>query len=306
MPTNNELLKKFIETRFDPKKLNEARRLITTAAGITPEEETQIPKGSMGDYILKKTKNATVHKMILVERALYALENLMRRDGDKDPSEWQASECIKKLDNIMPLLTKEQKIYIKYWQSYYYRYAEPGNDKARYDLLMEVLKTIPPKDPNYTDKCYNSILIMKDFSLPVGDLYRGIKLARKKMPPDCYELHNTQDILDNFAQFYYDSLIKVASTETESYGVRSQSYRQALEVVDDLPINERKTAAQKQERRNAHKLYIYGKLLPLMQQHGDKKDLQKLSSREWLLIRQQSKLQKKLGIGRNHGFDRFR
>lgn len=274
-----------------------ARQLILQAAGITPEERAKIPVGQMGKYILNKCKNPNIQRMIFVEKAFYDLWAMGKRDIDSDPSVSEASKCIEQLENVMPFLSKEDKLYAKYWQSYYYRYAKPDDDKCRYDLLMEVMQKTP-KGNSESDTMFSDCSgIIFNLSIPLANKYKGIKLAQQKTTPEHFAHEHYKKMLSLIVPDYYDELLKTASSPEESYDARKGSYLTALNVVGDMDLSE--------ERKNARKLYIYGQLIPLQQQYNDP-DRFELYKKQQTLIYKQARLQKALGIYKYKAFDPYR
>ena len=273
-----------------------ARQLILQAAGITQEERAKIPAGQMGKYILDKCKNPNIQRMIFVEKAFYDLWALGKRDADSDPSISEASSCIEQLENIMPFLSKEDKLYAKYWQSYYYRYVKPDNDKYRYDLLIEVMQKTPQGSSEANTRFSDCSGIIFSLEVPLSDKYKGIKLAQQKTTPEHFAHEHYKKMLSQVAPGYYDELLRDASSTEKSYDTRKENYLAALNVVSDMDLSE--------ERKNARKLYIYGQLVPLQQQHNDPARFE-LYKKQQTLIYKQARIQKALGIYQYRAFDPY-
>lgn len=292
--SNKEILKKVCHLCRN-RKITEARNLINQAAGITPEEKARIPVGGMSSYIMHKCKNPTIQRMVQVENAFYELYALARLENE--PTSYEAMYCIDKLNGIMPLLSKDDKLYVKYWQSYYYRYACPDNDRPRYDLLLEVIQKTP-KGRGDSDGIYASCARqIEDLALPVADLYDGIKLAQHKTTP-AHPLHaQYKDTLSKLAPKFYNVLLSQACSATEDQNMRISHYRRAIDVVNDFAMSD--------ERKNAYKLYLYNQLLPLQREHSSRQEYYDSCRKQQHLIYCQARLKKRMGIYSHSGFDRY-
>ena len=286
---NSEILKEVCELSRRGKFL-EARDVIIQAAGIDVRELENIPAGGRGDYILSKNKNPNVRKMIAVERAFYNLAALFYRRGDESPSVVDARRCIDGLNEVMPVLNKEQQTYAQFWMSNCYLYAEPENDDVRYDLLTEVIKNTPKGKPG-SDSLYASCAVkFRDMNVPAEKKYQGVKLAQGKTDKNHPLIKGYDDILPKLARAYYDVLLSRADNRQEEYSVRNKSYETALEVVNDFDIPK--------IHKNAYKLYLLERQTMLQREHGDREHYSPSMRRKQNLIYQQAALKRGRGVAR--------
>lgn len=293
---NKEILKEVCHLSRQ-NMFGDARKLILQAAGITPEERAKIPSGQMGKYILNKCKNPYIQRMIFVEKAFYDLWALKKLDVDNDPSMSEAASCVKQLENVMPFLSKEDKLYAKYWQSYYWRYAKPEDDISRYNLLMEVIQKTPKGKPE-SDAMYSDCSsVIYGLSIPLALRYDGIKSAEQKTSSEHFAHQHYKKMLNIIAPQYYDELLKTASSAEESYDKRMQSYKKALDVISDIDVSE--------EQKNARKLFIYGQIEPLQKRYNDPSRFEMYKKQQTLIYRQ-ARLKKALGTYRYSAFDPYR
>ena len=277
-------------------RFGEARQLILQAAGITSEERAKIPQGRMGEYILNKCRNPNIQRMIFVEKAFYDLWALGKVSMDRDPSALEASSCIEQLDNIMPFLNKEDKLHVKYWQSYYYRYVEPDDDIHRYDLLMEVMQKTPKGTSQSDTRFFDCSNIIYGLSIPLGDKYKGIKLAQRKTGPEHFSHEYYKKQLGVVVPEYYNHLLQTGLSTEQGYDQRKEAYLQAIDVIDDIDIPE--------VQKNAKKLYVYSQLVPLLQQYSDPNRFETYKKQQNLIYKQ-ARLQKALGIYKYKAFDPY-
>lgn len=267
---------------------NEARRLILQAAKISPEEQQQIPTGGMSRYILEKVNNENVRKMVQVENAYYHFGALYWRvcKAPKEiPTELEASDCINRFNNVMPLLSKLGQAQVKLWQDFCYDYVSGDYSEIRYKILNDVINFTPKTKPN-ADKTYlRCAQQLAKLKIPVAQRYEGIKKAKHKTEPQSKTHAVYQDFLPQIAKAYYDELLPQAQSSEVSYEQRNQRYEKLLEVVSDFGLSK--------IDQNRYKLWLLEQQTNLQWGFGDKEHYNESMRKKQNLIYQQSLLKKR-------------
>lgn len=280
---NSEILKEVCELSRQGKFI-EAREAIIQASGVDRNELAQIAPGGRGAYIISKSKSSSVERMIAVERAFYSLAVLFNNQED-GPSAFEAQRCIDGLEDVLPVLNKEQRTYARFWMSNCYAYAEPDNDNIRYELLTEVIKSTPKGKPG-SDSLYASCAFkFSEMDIPAAQRYEGVKLAKDKTDVNHPLIKSYDRILPKLAKEYYEELVARASDREAEYSVRNGSYETALAVVNDFNISKM--------HKNAYKLHLLERQTLLQREYRDHEHYQDSMRRKYNLIYQQAALRKK-------------
>ncbi len=225
-----------------------AHALICQTAEISAPDILKIS----GDYIKKRTPDKIIHQMLDVEQAFVAVAKTFNQET---PEEHRAAITSKLLKNILPLLSRSEKLTAYYWINNCYAYMENVSPQERTEALNNIISLSPEKTQNtLLYSCANQVI---DLDIPSKEKYNLIKQAYKKTDKKSPTIPHLKDLLNKTGRPYFDSLRKQLRDTRLDYNTRQQAAYTAVKVCNDFNTSVSKKCHLKIEvLQELHKLQI--------------------------------------------------
>lgn len=238
-PTQKQVFD-YVKSLCIQKKHSEARNLIIHCAGINTDEAKSV-KGRMSDYVRQKTDNPIIHDMLKIEKAYFDLHLLFKDEAEQKQE--AAIVVVAELEEILPLLNKEEKAFTHYYLGYCQEIANPEDDTFRANHLKQVIKLT---DEGTNDsRLYSCALDIDYLSIPAEDKYNNINLAFKKTKVKSVYGKNYKAMLAKAADKYYWELSGKMDDSSLEYNIRNKAGKKAFGLIDVLSMPELKKCAYK-------------------------------------------------------------
>ena len=206
-------------------KFKDSRYLICQASGLEIKEPMQISRNTLRQM----TKDKIIHQMLDVEQAFVAVAKTFNQET---PEEHHAEITSKELKNILPLLSRSEKLTAYYWINNCYSYITNISAKERLYILQNIISLIPQKKHhNLIYGCANQII---NLAIPAQEKYQTIKKAYQKADKKSFIIPHMKDFLNKTGHIYFQELYKQLNNSQLDYTTRHQAAYKAIQVCNDL------------------------------------------------------------------------
>ena len=230
-----------------------ARDLICAAAKVSAEERNHAGEEDLPRFILRKTKNVNIARMLQVERAF----NTVYRAFGEEGGDYHKEKALEELNLVEPLMRSPEKLELYYWKGRCVAALYPEREEEAAVLFKRAIEfsSYHSKSPylRYAAREISQSRISDEEKL------RYTELVCRKMPPaEVTEQHHRY--LDGLRRRCYNQALAAGRNTEGHWYEREKGYTRALELLNEVRVS----AAEKYQRR----IGIYGALSRLYLENG--------------------------------------
>ena len=231
----------------------EARDVICRAAKISDQERSEAGEENLPRFILQKTKNVNIARMLQVEKAF----NTVYRAFSEPEKDFLKEDAWLELEKIEPLMAQPEKLEVYYWKGKCAAVLHPDEPQKSIELFEQAIAFSP-----YNSRSdYLRYAIREVCSAPIDaeEKLRYTELACRKMHQSLLN-PRYDEYIDGLRRVCYNQALKKAQNQELHWYMRESGYLRALELLNEVKIS----AAEKYRRR----IGLYGSLYYLYISNG--------------------------------------
>ena len=253
MTTENAKAFKQVKDLMLAGNVAEARKVICAAAKITDDERREVGEENLPHFILQKTKNINIARMLQVERAF----NTVYRAFSESEKDFLKEKAWREMEQVEPLMSNPEKLEVYYWKGKCAAVMFPDDQQKAVDLFEQAIAFSPYNSKSdYLRYAIREVCAAK---IDAEEKLRYTELACRKMHPS---LQNPKydEYIDGLKRVCYNQALKKAQNQELHWYVRESGYLRALELLNEVKV----PAAEKYQRR----IGLYGSLYHLYKNNG--------------------------------------
>lgn len=234
-------------------KVAEARNVICHAAKISDQERIEAGEENLPHFILGKTKNVNIARMLQVEKAF----NTVYQAFSEPEKDFLKENAWQELDKVEPLMSQPEKLELYYWKGKCAAVMWPEEQQKSIEWFEKAIAFSPYNSKS--DYLRYAIREVCSAKIDAEEKLRYTELACRKMHPS---LQNPKydEYIDGLKRVCYNQALKKAQNQELHWYVRESGYLRALELLNEVKV----PAAEKYQRR----IGLYGSLYHLYKNNG--------------------------------------
>ena len=235
-------------------KVAEARNVICHAAKISDQERIEAGEENLPHFILGKTKNVNIARMLQVEKAF----NTVYQAFSEPEKDFLKENAWQELDKVEPLMSQPEKLELYYWKGKCAAVMWPEEQQKSIEWFEKAIAFSPYNSKS--DYLRYAIREVCSAKIDAEEKLRYTELACRKMHPS---LQNPKydEYIDGLKRVCYNQALRKAKNQELHWYEREGGYMRALELLNEVRI----PAAEKYQ----HRIRVYGALYQLYQYNGE-------------------------------------
>ena len=254
MTTENAKAFKQVKDLMLAGNVAEARKVICAAAKITDDERREVGEENLPHFILQKTKNINIARMLQVERAF----NTVYRAFSEPEKDFLKEKAWREMEQVEPLMSNPEKLEVYYWKGKCAAVMFPDDQQKAVDLFEQAIAFSPYNSKS--DYLRYAIREVCSAKVDAEEKLRYTEMACRKMHGS---LQNPKydEYIDGLKRVCYNQALRKAKNQELQWYEREGGYMRALELMNEVRI----PAAEKYQ----HRIRVYGALYQLYQDNGE-------------------------------------